>query len=203
MRKPRSNVVVNRLSHAFSRESRRALLKASAPTFHFVDPHSRGRSGSPRHRYLSRHVPSTISLDSPPGKFHLNDWYCISPDKEEAFICEQCRREGNEKFMGDVIHHVGNHRIWGSLYGWMNSSALEAFGEPTSRLNKFHHKLSSSEEDADCFFVNPIVARDNAKDNRESRRRRKQHYCRNRGRLPRRSLYDVSLRRCNPIISAT
>jgi len=85
----------------------------------------------------------------------------------------------------------------------MNSSALEAFGEPTNRLNKFHDELVSSEEDADCFFVNPIVVRDNAKDcNKESRRRREQHYCQYRSRLPRRSLHDVSLR-CNPIIRAT
>lgn len=189
LRKPRSSIVDDRLSRAFSCESRRALLKASAPTFHFVDPRSRESSGSPRYRYFSRHVPPTKNSDPPPRKFLLNDWHHVSSDKEEAFICEQCLREVNEKFRGDVIHHVGNHRIRGSLYDWlMDSSALEAFGEPTCRLNKFH-EFSSPEEETNYYFgvVNPVVARDNAKDcNRESCRRREQHCYRYRGRLPRR-----------------
>ncbi|XP_024877349.1 golgin IMH1-like [Temnothorax curvispinosus] len=186
LRKPRSSIVNDRLSRAFSCESNRALLETP-------------------YQYFSRHVPPTKSSDPPPRKFHLNDWYRISSDKEKAFICEQCRREVNEKFRDDVIHHVGNRRIRGSLYGWlMDSTALEALGEPRSRLNKFHGELSS-EEDANCFYgiVNPIVVHDKARDcNRESRRYREQHYCRYRGRLPRRSFHDVSLR-CNPIIRAT
>ncbi|KYN37275.1 hypothetical protein ALC56_08332 [Trachymyrmex septentrionalis] len=200
LRKPRSGVVDDRLSRAFSCESRRALLEASASTFQFVDPHSQG---SPRYRYSSRHVLPTKSFDSPSKKFHLNDWYRTSFDKEEVFICEQCRREC-KKFRGDVIHRIENHRIRKSLYGWlMNSSALEAFGEPTGRLNKFH-ELSSSEENTDCFFVNPIGVRNNAKDcNRESCRRREHHYCRYHSRLPRQSLHDCSLRRYNPTIRTT
>lgn len=204
-RKPRSYIVDDRLSRTLSCESRRALLETPSPKFHFVDTHSRRKLRSPRYRYFSRHVLPTKSSDPPPGKFHLNDCYRVSSNEEESFICEQCRRKVSAKFRDDVIHHVGNHRIRRSLYGWlMDSSALEAFGEPTSRVNKFHAEPSSSEEDADCFFVNPIVVRDNAKDcNREPRRCREQHYCRYRGRLPRRSLRDVSLRRCNPIIRAT
>ncbi|KYQ47435.1 hypothetical protein ALC60_13556 [Trachymyrmex zeteki] len=199
LRKPRSGIVDDGLSRAFSCESGRALLEASASTFHFVDPRSQE---SPRYRYFSRHVLSTKNSDPPPRKIHLNDWHRTSSDKEEAFICEQCRREC-KKFRSDVIHRIGNHRIRKSLYGWlMNSSALEAFGEPTGRLNKFH-ELSSS-ENTDCFFVNPIVVRNNVKDcNKESCRRREQHYCRYRGRLPRQSLHDCSLRRYNPIIRTT
>ncbi|XP_011873810.1 PREDICTED: spindle pole body component 110-like [Vollenhovia emeryi] len=189
LRKPRSSIANDRLSRALSYESRRALLEASAP-----------------YRYFSRHVPPTKSSDPPPRKFHPNDWCRISSDKEEAFVCERCRRKVNENFRDDVIHHVGNRRVQGSLYGWLvDSSTLGAFGEPTSRLNKFHGELSS-EEDADCLdeIVNPIVVRDNAKDcNRESHRCRKQHYCQYRGRLPRRSLLDACPRRCNPIIRAT
>jgi len=167
LRKPRSSTN-DRLPRAFSCESKRAFLEASTP-----------------YQYFSRHVPPTKSLDSPPRKFHFNDWYRASSDKE-AFICEQCRREVNEKFRRDVIHHVENRRIGGSLYGWlMDSSALETFGEPTSRLNKFYGELSF-EEDADCFadeIVNSIVVRDNAKGcNKKSRH---EHYCRHHSHLPR------------------
>lgn len=182
LRKPRSSTINDRLSHAFSCESKRAFLEASTP-----------------YQYFSRHVPPTKSSDSPPRKFYLNDWYRTSSDKE-AFICEQCRQEVNEKFRSDVIHHVENRRFGGSLYGWlMDSSALETIGEPTSRLNKFHGEISS-EEDADCFYeiVNPIVVRDNAKGcNKKSR----QHYCRYHSRR-RQSLHDISLR-CNSIIRGT
>lgn len=189
LRKPRASTVNDRLSRALSCESKRALLEASAP-----------------HQCFSRYIPLAKSSDLPPRKFHFNNRRRISSDKKEAFICEQCRREDNEKFRGDVIHHVGNRRIRGSLYSWlMDSSALEAFGEPTSRLNKFHGGLSS-EEDTDCYYeiVNPIVVRDNAKDcNRELYPCHEQHYCQYRGRLPRRSFHDGSLQQCNPIIRAT
>lgn len=188
-RKPRSSVNNNGLSRAFSCESERTLLKTSAP-----------------YRYFSRRVSPTKSSDRPPREFSLNDWYRVSSDKEEAFVCEQCRRKVNEKFRSDVIRsHVGNPRVRRSLYGWlMDSSVLEAFGEPTSRLNEFHGELSS-EEDVDCLYeiVNPIAVRNNAKYcNRDPRRYREQHYCQYRSRLPRQSLHDVSLR-YNPIIRAT
>ncbi|XP_012533312.2 golgin subfamily A member 4 [Monomorium pharaonis] len=203
-RKPRSNIVDDRLSRTFSCESRRALLEASVPKFHFADTHSRVSLKSPRCRYFSCYIPPAKSSDPPSGKF-LNNWCRVSSDKKEAFICEQCRREVSEKFRDDVIHHAGNHRIRRSLYSWlMDSSVLEAFGEPTNRVNKFHAEpISSSEEDEDCFLVNPIIY-DNTKDcSRKPRRCREQHCYRYRGRLPRRSLHDVSLRRCNPIIRTT
>lgn len=187
LHKPQSSIIGNRLSRAFSCESEQTLLETSAP-----------------YRYFSRYVSPTRSSDRPPREFNLNDWYRISSDKEEAFVCEQCQRKVDEKFRSDVIHHVENPRIRRSLYGWlMDSSVLEAFGEPTSHLNEFHDELSS-EEDVDCLYeiVNPITVRNNAKNCNRDPRRYREHYCQYRSRLPRRSLHDVSLR-CNPIIRTT
>lgn len=162
LRKPRPGVINGRLSRAFPCESERTLLKASAAPY----------------RYFSRHVSPTESSGPPPRGFNLNDWYRVTSDKEEAFICERCRRKVNEKFKGDVIRHVENPRVRrGSLYGWlMDSSVLEAFGEPTSRLNEFHGEVSS-EEDVDCLYgiVNPIAVH-NKNCNRDTCRYRA-HYC--------------------------
>lgn len=179
--KPRPNIIDDKLPRAFSCESRRALLKASMPTFRLIDSCSCERSGSSHYRYHH-----TLPVKNPflsPEEFYLNDWCCVSSDKEEAFVCEQCQREINEKFKHDIIRNVKDYQvpIRKSLYGWlMKSSALEAFGEHTIQLNKFHDGHSSFEKDTDCFFkiVDPLIIRDNKKDrNRKSRRRREQ-YCR-------------------------
>jgi len=192
---PRSDIIDDKLSRALSCDSRRALLEASLPTFHLVNSRSRQRSGFSRYQ----HVSPAKSTDYPPRKLYVNDWCRISSNKKKAFICEQCRREINGKFQGDIIRHVKEHHvpIRRSLYSWlMDCSALEAFGEPTNGLNKIYNGRSSSEEDADCFFriVDPFVVHD-----RSRKLRRRGRHCR----FLRRSLHDAFPRRCNSINRTT
>lgn len=205
---PPLSTVDDRPSRAFSCES--MLLEASTPTFHLVDPlHSEKRSGSWRHRY--RHISSSktpdlasrlfdVSQCNKLAKFYISDLYQTTSDKEETFVCEQCRREANVVFRDNMVRCVRerNHRrpIRQSLYGWlMGSSALEAFGEPTSNLNKCNNGLSSSEEDANCFFriVKPYVVRNDEQNrSRRPRCRRGPQYYQHRCRFSKRSLYGTS-----------
>lgn len=193
----RSYVVDDRVSRALPRESERALLEESTPTFRLINPHPRKRLEFPR--YLYRGVSPSKSLNPPPSsiaasyrsksaRFHVDDWCCTCSDKEEAFICERCRREAGEKFKGDTVYQIERDRhdlTRKSLYGWlMGSSTLES---------------GTTDDNADCFFriVSPGVARDDVWDrSRESRDRRRQ-YC---SRSSRRFLYGTFPRRCGPII---
>ncbi|XP_072745731.1 uncharacterized protein [Anoplolepis gracilipes] len=151
--KPRPDIIDDKLPRAFSCESKRALLKASMPSFRLIDSCSCKRSESSHHRC---HYTSPIkNRFLPPHEFYLDDWQVFS-DKEEAFVCEQCQRETNDKFKHDVIHHVKDDQvpIRESLYSWlMDSSVLEAFGEPTIGLNRFH-RHNSFEKNTDCFLQN-------------------------------------------------
>lgn len=200
--KPRSNIIDDELPRAFSCDScksKRALLKASMP-LRLIDSRSCQRSGLSHHQY--HHTSPIKSSFLSPEEFYLNDWRRVFSHKEEAFVCEQCQRETNEKFKRDIICHIEDHQvpIRESIYGWlMDSSALEAFGEPTIGLNRFHNRHSSFKKDTDCFFriVDPLINYDNEESrNRKSRRRR----C---SRFSKRFLHNTSRQCCNPIIRMT
>lgn len=204
--KPRSNIIDDKLSRPFSCESKRALMKASMPTFRLIDSRSCDRSESSHYRYYH-----TSPIKNPffaPEEFYLDDCRRASSDNEEAFVCEQCQHATNEKFKHDIIRHVKDHQvpIRESLYGWlMDSSALEAFGEPTIGLNDFHNQHNSFEKDPDCFFriVDPVINRHNEEGrNRKSHRRREQ-YCRRYSPFSKRFLHNTSRQFYNPIIRMT
>lgn len=201
--KPRLNSTDNKLTRTFSCESKRALLKTSLPMFHFID--SCERSKSPYYRYHTSPIKNPFPSSE---EFYLDDWYHISSDKEEAFVCEQCQRnEINEK-RDIIIHPVKDHQvpIQKSLYGWlMDSSALEAFGEPTIGLNRFRNRRSSFEKDTNCLFriIDPLINR-NSEDGRIRRsRHRRERYCRRYSRFSKRFLHNTSHQDCKPIIRMT
>lgn len=197
--KPRPNSIDNKLPRTFSCESKRALLKASIPMFRLIDSRSCERLKSSHYRY--HHTSPIKHIKNPfpsPEEFYLDDWCCISSDREEAFICEQCQHnEINEKFKRDVItRYVKDHQvpIRKSLYGWlMDSSALEAFGEPTIGLNRFHNRRSLFKKDTNYFIriIDPVLNRNNEGRSRKSRHRREQ-YCRRYSRFSKRFLHNTS-----------
>lgn len=184
----RSYIVNNQVLRILPHESKRALLKESIPMFRLVNPRPRKRLGF--RRYLYRRIRPSKNLNLPltsiaasyrskSALFHVDDWHHVSSDMEEVFICEQCRRETNEKFKGDTFRQVERDRhdsIRKSLYGCvMRSSALES---------------GTTDDNADCFFkiVSPCVVRDDGWDrSRESRHHRQQHF----GCSSRRSLYGT------------
>lgn len=205
--KSRPNFIDNKLPRTFSCESKRTLLKASLPMFHLIDSCSCERSKSPYYRY---HTSSIKNPFPSPEKFSLDDWCHISSDKEEAFVCEQCQRnEINEKYKRDVIiHPVKDHQvpIQKSLYGWlMDSSALEAFGEPTIGLNRFHNRRSSFEKDTNCLFriIDPLINRNSEESRSRKSRHRREQYCRRYSRFSKRFLHNTSCQDCNRIIRMT
>ncbi|EFN80620.1 hypothetical protein EAI_04204 [Harpegnathos saltator] len=210
----RSSVVDDQVSHALPRESQRTLLEESTPAFCLVHPRSRKRQRFPR--YLRRRVSPSKSLNLPLNstgvscrtrfaRLHADNCYRISSDKEEAFVCERCRREGDEKFKGDTARQVEQGRcdpIRKSLYGWLvGSSALEVFDEPTTDFNEFPES-GTTDENVDRFFriVNPCVTSGDGWDcSRETRHRERR--CRRRS--SRRFLYGTFPRRCGSIIRMT
>lgn len=206
--KPRPNSIDNKLPRTLSCESKRALLQASIPMFHLIDSRSCERLKSSHYRY---HHTSPIKNQFPSAeKFYLDDWCRISSDKKEAFICEQCQRnEINEKFKRDVIiHHVKDHQIpiRKSLYDLlMDSSAVEAFGEPTISLNRFHNKRSSFKKDTNYFIriIDPVLNRNNEEGRSRKSRHRREQYCRRYSRFSKRFLHNTSCQDCNPISRMT
>lgn len=204
--KPRSNIIDDKLSRVFSCESKQALMKASMPTFRLIDSRSCDRSESSHYQYYH-----TSPIKNPffaPEEFYLDDCRRASSDNEEAFVCEQCQHATNEKFKHGIIRHVKDHQvpIRESLYSWlMDSSALEAFGEPTIGLNNFHNRHNSFEKDTDCFFriVDPVINRDNEEGRSRKSHRRREQYCRRYSRFSKRFLHNTSRQFCNPIIRMT
>lgn len=185
IRSPRSSSVGDkrRLSRALSCESSsQALLET--PTYRLVDSRLRGRSGfSTRYRY--RRVLPAKSADLRPRisgsrrdksvKFYPNNWTRVSSDKEEAFICEQCRRESKEKFRIDdaICRRKRDRRDLArkSLYGWLvGSSPPPAFGKFASDLK---NTLNITLED-NANYVFTIRYDDEQDRRRESRQYRRE-----------------------------
>lgn len=140
---------------------------------------------------------------SPPRRFHVKSRYPLRPEAEEAFICERCRDEIDDRFTGDAttrIQRDPRDPVRESLYGWlMDTVALGAFGEPTKAINSFCGEYSSSDEDANRFvrIVNPLAdLRDRSRGSRCCGRHCRRRY---RDRSSRRSFRGASPRQCNPI----